>query len=61
VGKASACPPRLRGDQADVSVLSADPLTVQETQITDIVSQMTMVGGKIVYETPAVSLQGGPG
>src|SRR6266446_3987834 len=40
------------GKFADLAVLSADPLTVQETKITDIVSEMTIVGGKIVYETP---------
>jgi len=38
------------GKFADLAVLSADPLTVPETKITDIVSEMTM-GGKIVYET----------
>jgi predicted amidohydrolase YtcJ len=40
------------GKFADLAVLSADPLTVQESKIPDIVSEMTMVGGKIVYETP---------
>jgi predicted amidohydrolase YtcJ len=40
------------GKFADFAVLSADPLTVQETKIADIVSEMTVVGGKIVYETP---------
>ena len=40
------------GKFADLAVLSADPLIVQETKITDIVSEMTMAGGKIVYETP---------
>ena len=40
------------GKFGDLAVLSADPLTVQETKITGIVSKMTMVGGKIVYETP---------
>jgi predicted amidohydrolase YtcJ len=40
------------GKFADLAVLSADPLTVQEDKIADIVSRMTMVGGKIVYETP---------
>jgi len=40
------------GKFADLAVLSADPLTVPETKITDIVSEMTMVAGKIVYETP---------
>jgi len=41
-----------RGKFADFAVLSADPLTAQQTKITDIVSEMTVVGGKIVYETP---------
>jgi len=40
------------GRFADLAVLSADPLTVEEPKIAGIVSQMTMVGGKIVYETP---------
>ena len=35
---------------ADLAVLSADPLTVEETRIADITSLMTMVGGKIVHE-----------
>jgi predicted amidohydrolase YtcJ len=39
------------GKFADLAVLSADPLTVHETKIADIGSEMTMVGGKIVYET----------
>ena len=40
------------GKFGDLAVLSADPLTVQETKITDIVSEMTVVGGKIVHESP---------
>ena len=40
------------GKLADLAVLSADPLTVEETKIADIASLMTMVGGKIVHETP---------
>jgi predicted amidohydrolase YtcJ len=36
---------------ADFAVLSADPMTVQETKIADIVSEMTVVDGKIVHET----------
>jgi predicted amidohydrolase YtcJ len=40
------------GRLADLTVLSADPLTVEESKIAEIVSQMTMVGGKIVHETP---------
>ena len=39
------------GKLADLAVLSADPLTVEETKIAEITSQMTMVGGKIVHET----------
>jgi predicted amidohydrolase YtcJ len=38
------------GKFADLAVLSADPLRVAEAKITDIVSHMTMVGGKVVYE-----------
>ncbi len=40
------------GKYADLAVLSADPLTVAEDKIADITAQMTMVGGKIVHETP---------
>lgn len=40
------------GKLADLTVLSADPLTVREIGIRDIKSLMTMVGGRIVYETP---------
>jgi predicted amidohydrolase YtcJ len=40
------------GKLADLAVLSADPLTVAEADIADIRSLMTMVGGKMVYETP---------
>jgi predicted amidohydrolase YtcJ len=40
------------GKLADLAVLSADPLTVEAPKIGEIVSQMTMVGGKIVHETP---------
>jgi predicted amidohydrolase YtcJ len=40
------------GKFADLAVLSANLLKVQESKIADIVSRMTMVGGKIVYETP---------
>jgi predicted amidohydrolase YtcJ len=40
------------GKFADLAVLSADPLTVEEEKIADIVSRMTMVGGKVVYGAP---------
>jgi predicted amidohydrolase YtcJ len=40
------------GKLADLAVLSADPLTVEEDGIRDIKSLMTMVGGRIVYQTP---------
>ena len=39
------------GKFADLAVLSADPLTVEEDSIADIHALMTMVGGKIVFET----------
>ncbi len=39
------------GKLADLAVLSADPLSVAETELRDISAAMTMVGGKIVYET----------
>ena len=37
---------------ADLAVLGADPLTVEERAIAEIKSLMTMVGGRIVFETP---------
>jgi predicted amidohydrolase YtcJ len=40
------------GKLADIAVLSADPLMVDEIGIRDITSLMTMVGGRIVHETP---------
>ena len=40
------------GKLADMAVLSADPLTVEEVGIREVKSIMTMVGGQIVYETP---------
>jgi predicted amidohydrolase YtcJ len=40
------------GKLADLAVLSADPLTVAEPAIRDIAADMTMVGGRIVYEAP---------
>ncbi len=40
------------GKLADLAILSADPLTVAEPAIRDITADMTMVGGKIVHQTP---------
>jgi predicted amidohydrolase YtcJ len=40
------------GKLADLAVLGADPLTVEETKIAETTSLMTMVGGKIVHEAP---------
>jgi predicted amidohydrolase YtcJ len=40
------------GKLADLVVLSADPLTVEETSIRDISARMTMIGGRIIYESP---------
>ena len=40
------------GKLADLAVLSADPLTVEEGRIADTTALMTMVGGKIVHQTP---------
>jgi len=39
------------GKYADLAVLSADPLTVEESRIEGLTSLMTMVGGRIVHET----------
>ena len=41
------------GKLADLAVLTADPLTVDEAELRDIAAAMTMVGGKIVHETPS--------
>jgi len=43
------------GKLADLAVLSADPLAVEEDDIREIRSLMTMVGGRMVYETPGWS------
>jgi predicted amidohydrolase YtcJ len=40
------------GKLADLAVLNADPLGVEETGIRDITALMTMAGGRIVHETP---------
>jgi predicted amidohydrolase YtcJ len=39
------------GKLADLAVLSADPLTVDEGKIAELTSLMTMVGGRVVHET----------
>jgi predicted amidohydrolase YtcJ len=38
------------GKLADLAVLSADPLTVEESRIRDIRSVMTIVGGRVVHD-----------
>lgn len=40
------------GKLADLVVLSGDPLTVEKTSIRDISARMTMIGGKVAYESP---------
>jgi predicted amidohydrolase YtcJ len=40
------------GKLADLAVLSADPLTVEEEKIANVRSLMTLVGGRVVHETP---------
>ena len=40
------------GKLADLAVLSADPLTVEEAKIADIAALLTMAGGKMVHEAP---------
>ena len=40
------------GKLADLAVLSDNPLTVEEKSIADITSLMTMVGGRLVHQTP---------
>jgi predicted amidohydrolase YtcJ len=40
------------GKLADLAVLSDDPMTVEEANIREISARMTMVGGRIVYESP---------
>jgi predicted amidohydrolase YtcJ len=38
------------GKLADLAVLSADPVTVPENQIKDIVVDLTVVDGKVVFQ-----------
>jgi predicted amidohydrolase YtcJ len=38
------------GKLADLAILSADPLTVDEDEIKNIVALKTIVGGRVVYE-----------
>ena len=40
------------GKLADLAVLSSDPLTVEEKSLPNITALMTMVGGRIVHESP---------
>jgi predicted amidohydrolase YtcJ len=40
------------GKLADLAVVSADPMQVDDVGLRDITAAMTMVGGKIVHETP---------
>ena len=40
------------GKWADLAVLSADPLTVEEDALAATTSVMTMIGGRIVHRTP---------
>ena len=38
------------GKLADLAVLSADPLTVEESRIAEIVAELTVVGGRVVRD-----------
>ena len=38
------------GKLADLAVLSADPLTCAEDELPDIVAELTIVGGRVVYD-----------
>jgi len=42
-----------RGKLADLAVLSDDPLTCPEERLRDITAEMTIVGGRVVYERAA--------
>jgi predicted amidohydrolase YtcJ len=42
-----------RGKLADLAVLSDDPMTCPEERLRDITSEMTIVGGRVVYERDA--------
>ncbi len=41
------------GKLADLAVLSDDPLTVEEERLRDIVAEVTIVGGRVVFERGA--------
>ncbi len=43
------------GKLADIAVLSRDPLTVEDDALKDIVADMTVVDGRVVYERSAQS------
>jgi predicted amidohydrolase YtcJ len=43
-----------RGKLADLAVLSEDPLQVRKEQLPDIQAHLTMVGGRIVYDSRAL-------
>ena len=38
------------GKLADLVILSDDPLSVEEARLKDIVAELTVVGGRIVFE-----------
>jgi len=40
------------GKQADIVLLSADPLHVHPEQIKNITVEMTLIGGEVVYSSP---------
>jgi predicted amidohydrolase YtcJ len=51
------------GKLADLAVLSADPLTVDEGKIADVTALTTMIGGRVVHDTspPLLSSASGGG
>jgi predicted amidohydrolase YtcJ len=40
------------GKLADLAVLSGNPLTLEEKSIAEITSLMTIVGGRVVHQSP---------
>ena len=47
------------GKLADMAILSEDPLDCAEEEIKDIVAEMTLVGGKVVFDRSSLAVRRG--